>query len=61
MFKQDVDKFLHSKSNWTGMGMILGGVVGLQSGTIEPFNASQMIVGGFALIFVKDAIEGKKL
>jgi len=59
MFKQDLKQFLSSKTNWTGMTMIVTGVVGLIYKSIDPVTAWKSISGGVALICVKDAIAKK--
>lgn len=57
-FKQDLREFFSSKSNWAGIGMIAGGLVGIYT-KADLTISMQAIIGGLALIFVKDAIAGK--
>jgi len=56
MFEQDVKQFLSSKTNWTGMTMIVTGCVGLYAKSMDAVTAWQSIFGGLGLLFVKDAI-----
>ncbi len=58
MFKQSLNEFFSSKSNWTGLGMIVGGLIGI-SQKADLTISSQAVIAGLALIFVKDAIAGK--
>lgn len=57
-FKQDVRTFLKSKSNWTGLSMVIGGIIGITQKADLTISV-QAIMGGLALIFIKDAISGK--
>ncbi len=47
-------------STWTGLGAIIGGVGGLVTGTVDAKTSIEAIWGGFALIFVRRAIENTK-
>lgn len=53
-FAQDIKGFFRSKTNWTGIGMIVAGYFMFRSGDVQ--NGMQSIIGGLALIFVRDAI-----
>lgn len=53
-FRQDVRTFLKSKSNWTGLTMIFGGAIGIYQKANLTVSV-QAIMGGLALIFVKDS------
>ncbi len=59
-FKQDVKTFLKSKTNWTGLGLIIGGALAFHYKNLSEFEAGQMIVAGFSIIFLRDGIEGAK-
>lgn len=62
MLKQDIQSFFKSKTNWLGLSMISGGLISvfnsLNSKTEITQNAIESILGGFALIFVRDGIAG---
>lgn len=63
-FKQGVKVFLESKTNWLGLGMIVGGLVAivnsLKTTVLIPEEAVKSILAGLALIFVRDGIAGMK-
>lgn len=59
LFSQDAADFFSSKSNWTGLTMIVVGIAGYMSKSMPPVVAIQSIMGGLALLFVKDAIAKK--
>jgi hypothetical protein len=58
-FKQTTGDFIASKSNWTGMVMITGGVYGGYTKAMDLTAAIQMILGGIAVISIKDAVSRK--
>lgn len=53
-------KWYQRKTTWTGIAAIVGAGVGMTTGAIDIKTGVQTIVGGFALIFMRDAIEGIK-
>ena len=53
-------KWYQQKTFWAGFAAIGAGVGGILSGQMDVQTAVQTIVGGFAAIFVRDAIEGVK-
>jgi hypothetical protein len=55
-FKQNTGDFIASKSNWTGMVMIAGGAYGGYTKAMDITAAIQMILGGIAVISIKDAV-----
>lgn len=59
-FKQTLKEFFKSKTNWTGLTMILSAVSGFLTQSISPAEAWQMITAGLAIIFLKDAVAGVK-
>jgi len=63
-FKQDFRTFLSKKTNWLGIGMIAGGIISLMNSSTAGSEYSQeavkSILAGFALLFVRDGIEGVK-
>lgn len=49
------------KTTWAGVAAIVtGGIGGFVTGTIDTATAIQTIIGGFTVIFGRDAIEGLK-
>lgn len=48
-----------TKSFWTGISLIIGGIGGLLTGTLDLTTASQGIVAGLITIFLRDAIAKK--
>ena len=55
-FKQEIKEFLSSKTNWTGLSMVIGSIVGFKYGQVDAVTAVQGVMAGLALISVKDAI-----
>lgn len=60
MFKQGIKEFFQSKTNWTGLGMIVGGAGAFAYDQMDFAAAAQLVASGFALIFMRDAIAGIK-
>lgn len=60
MLKQDIEQFFKSKTNWLGLGSIVGGIIAFQYGGMAQYEAGQMVVAGFAMIFLRDGIAGVK-
>lgn len=60
MFKQNLNDFLQSKTNWTAIAAIASGAIGWYMKTLDPVQATQMIINGMALLFIRDAIAGVK-
>ncbi len=64
MLKQDINQFFKSKTNWLGIGMIIGGAVTVYNAYTSnlpmPDEAIKSMLAGFALIFVRDGIAGVK-
>lgn len=56
-FKQTVREFLASKSNWTGLTMIIGGAIGLYQ-KADVSTSVTAIMGGLSLLFIRDGIAG---
>ena len=46
-----------TKTFWTGIIMIIGGVGGLATGSMEQKTAMEAIIGGLLAMFARDAIE----
>ena len=44
------------KTTWAGISSIIAGVGGLVTGTMDIPTAAQLIIAGFATIFIRDAI-----
>lgn len=57
-FEQDLKEFLSHKTNWTGMTLVLIGIVGIFNGMDSALVVSS-IMGGLSLLFVRDAIAKK--
>jgi len=55
-FKQSTGDFIRSKTNWTGMVMIAGGLYGGYTQAMDYTSAIQMVLGGIAVISIKDAV-----
>ena len=55
MFAQDIQSFFKSKSNWVGLSAIVSAAVGLYTKTMPITVAVQTILGGLAVIALKDA------
>jgi hypothetical protein len=53
-------KWYQQGSFWTGIAAIVGGVGGLVTGQVDVQTGVQTIVGGFAVIFIRRAIEEAK-
>lgn len=60
IFKQNVRQFLASKTNWTGLTMIVSAFIGYQTGAMDAVSAWQTAASGLGLIFIRDAIAGAK-
>jgi hypothetical protein len=58
-FKQDVQTFLQSKTNWTALGIIGGAVVGFYTKSVTPVEAFAGITNGLGMLFIRDAIAGQ--
>jgi hypothetical protein len=56
LFSQNIKQFISSKTNWTGLGMIAGAVVGFKTAVLTPYEAVQTAIAGFSLLFIKDAV-----
>lgn len=50
-------KWYQQMSFWTGITAIATGAGGLATATMDPATAIQTIIGGFAVIFVRRAVE----
>ena len=48
------------KTLWTGVAAIIAGGAGLATGNMDSGTAIQTILGGIAVIFGREAIEGLK-
>ncbi len=55
-----IKKRYQQKSFWAGIAGIVAGVAGIATKTMDVATAVQTIVGGFAVIFIRDAIESTK-
>ena len=53
-------KWFQQKTTLLGIGTILGSVGGYLAGTVDPMTAIQGVIGGFAMIFMRQAVEGVK-
>lgn len=60
MLKQDIKSFFKSKTNWLGLGSIIGGIIAFKYGGMAQYEAGQMVVAGLAMIFIRDGIAGIK-
>jgi len=60
-FKQSLKEFMTSKTNVLGLTGVASGIAGWYTKTISPIESVQAIGAGLGLIFVKDAIAGKKI
>ena len=49
-------KWHTQKSFWAGITAIIGGVAGIATKTVDIATGVQTIIGGFAIIFLRDAI-----
>jgi len=58
--KQTIGEFFTSKTNLTGLGLIVAGGYGFYSKTMEPTEAIFMVFNGLGFIGVKDALAGLK-
>lgn len=58
-FKQTLRQFAASKTNWTAITAVAVAVAGYLTQEYSLANAISQILGGFALLFVRDAIAGK--
>lgn len=47
---------IKTKSFWTGVGAIITGASGYFTGAMTPVEAMQTVVGGLAVIFLRDGI-----
>lgn len=59
-FKQTSKEFFRSKTNWTGLTMILSAISGFLTQTLGAAEAWQMVTAGLGIIFIKDAVVGVK-
>lgn len=53
-------KWYQQKTTWVGVAAIASGAAGFLSGQIDVGTAIQTVIGGFAAIFGRQAIEGMK-
>lgn len=60
MLKQNLNQFFISKTNWLGLGSIVGGIIAFKYGGMAQYEAGQMVVAGLAMIFLRDGIAGVK-
>lgn len=56
--RQGFREFFSSKTNLTGLGLIVAGGYGFYSKTMEPTEAIFMVFNGLGFIGVKDALAG---
>ncbi len=59
LFGQTPNEFFASKTNWTGLTMIITAVSTFSAGQIDQTVLIQGVLAGLALISVKDAIAKK--
>jgi hypothetical protein len=59
-FQQSTKQFLSSKSNWTAVVMIGFAGYGIYTGQMGLDSSMQMILGGLAVIGIKDAVSKNK-
>ena len=53
-------KRYEQKSFWTGIVAIVAGVAGFATHTMDVATVIQTVIGGIAVIFIRDAIESTK-
>lgn len=51
-------KWYQQKTLWTGLAAITGGIAGIVTGQIDTATGVQTIIGGFAVIFLRQAVNG---
>lgn len=56
MFKQTPSQFFTSKTNLSGLGMILFGLAGFMTGALQLPDAIQSILAGAAALGLRDAL-----
>lgn len=56
IFGQSPKQFFSSKSNWTGMTLVVTSITTFIAGTIDQTTMVQGVFGGLGLIFIKDAV-----
>lgn len=49
-------KLVKTKSFWTGISAVVIGAGGFFTGAMSPVEAIQTVLGGFAVIFIRDGI-----
>lgn len=49
-------KLLKTKTFWTGFGAVVAGAAGFFTGAMSPVESIQTVLGGLAVIFIRDGI-----
>jgi len=58
LFKQTLEEFLSSKTNWAGMTTVILALLGAGVGEYTVQATVTQVMAGLAMIFVRDAIAG---